>query len=324
MGLGPSVAVCCTVVGIQHLAGMRKQRLHRLPYPRRSIRHHTTPDFLFGNQARFLHLSERLAYLAFPLHLMPTQKVDDAVALQEVQTKALGLAPLALPPRPPCALAPWPWPTAPSAVRPQWPIGPLDPYHQHWTTQTALGPLGKAPLDRRSRGRDISHGEPLGSLGHQRMHTLTTDGNPTQLAKRRRGRVIGSRGHEVGGGLWHITVETARTQAQHLIAGIAAVATVATLAIRALQLEGANHRFNGTSNRGTSCQETLTGGTGPVCSLLFLWVGVLEDQRGSATRALLPQGPERFAHLGSSRLGLGQLGLQPIEPRVKAIMQALA
>src|SRR5262245_66185594 len=170
---------------------MRKQRLHMLPYPFRSIRHHTQPDFLSGNQARFFHLSERLAHVTFGLHLMPTQEVDDTVAIQEVKAKALGLAPLALPPRPPCSLARLTRTAAPSAVRPQRPIGSIDPQHQHWTTKTAPGYLGDAPLDLLSRRHHIQHGEPRGSLGRQRMHTLTTDGNPTQLAKRRRGRVIG-------------------------------------------------------------------------------------------------------------------------------------
>jgi hypothetical protein len=32
--------------------------------------------------------------------------------------------------------------------------------------------------------------------------------------------------------------------------------------------------------------------------MLFLFVGVLNDQLGQATRELLPQGPDRCAHLG--------------------------
>ena len=102
------------------------------------------------------------------------------------------------------------------------------------------------------------------------------------------------------------------------------MATAATRDIRSLKLDGADHRLNGASHRGTSWQEALTSGTGHVRSMLFLFVGVLDDRLGQATRQLLPQGPDRFAHLGSGRLGLWQLGLQPIEPLVKAIMEMLA
>ena len=90
----------------------------------------------------------------------------------------------------------------------------------------------------------------------------------------------------------HIKLEAARTQAQHLIEGIATMATAATIEIRSLKLDGADHRLNGASYRGTSWQEALTSGTGQVRSMLFLFVGVLDDRLGHATRQLLPQGPD--------------------------------
>src|SRR6516164_3866290 len=114
-----------TVVIIEHLTGLGKQCLDVFPYPLSSITDDAQAYLLFRNHTSLFDELEGLAELLLTLHLMPTQHMDDALAIKQIEAKALGLAPLALPPRPPCSLARLTRTAAPSAVRPQRHIGSI-------------------------------------------------------------------------------------------------------------------------------------------------------------------------------------------------------
>ena len=94
-----------TVILIEHLARVRKQGLDVFPYPLGAIGYHTQPHVVFRDEAGLFDLLERLAELLLILYLMPTQEMDDALAIEEIEAKALGVPPLAAPQ---CPLGPLP------------------------------------------------------------------------------------------------------------------------------------------------------------------------------------------------------------------------
>src|SRR5882762_3862255 len=113
---GDLVDVWRTVVIIEHLARLRKQGLDVFPYPFGPIGHHAQPHMPFGNQACVFHLLERLTKFPFVVHLMPTPQMDDAIAIEEIEAKTLGVAPLTAPQRTPGPLPSWTWTMLPRAV----------------------------------------------------------------------------------------------------------------------------------------------------------------------------------------------------------------
>src|SRR5215510_1034988 len=74
--LGHLMEVLRTVVIVEHLTGVGKQRLDMFPDPRGAIAHDTQPHLVFGNQAHVFHLLEGFAKLGLSLHLMPTEQMD--------------------------------------------------------------------------------------------------------------------------------------------------------------------------------------------------------------------------------------------------------
>src|SRR4029450_9231732 len=89
--------VLLTVIIVQPLTGTGKQRLDVFPYPRGSIADDTKPHLIFRNQARFFDLLQGFAKLRLILHLMPTEQMDKAFLIHQIEAKALGIAPLAVP-----------------------------------------------------------------------------------------------------------------------------------------------------------------------------------------------------------------------------------
>jgi hypothetical protein len=71
----------------------------------------------FRNHAGLFDLLEGLAQLLLVLYLMPTEHVDDALAIEQIKTKALGVTPLPPPPSALGALAPVPGTWLPGTVR---------------------------------------------------------------------------------------------------------------------------------------------------------------------------------------------------------------
>jgi hypothetical protein len=105
------------MVIVEHLASMRKQGLDMFPYPLSAIPNHTKPHRVFGNHARLFDLLQGLAQVVVCLHLMPTQDMHDAIAVEQVEAKSLGFAPLVAPLCPSRSLACLAWTAPPSALR---------------------------------------------------------------------------------------------------------------------------------------------------------------------------------------------------------------
>ena len=82
-----------TMVVIEHLTGAGKQGLDVFPYPLSSITDDTQAHLLFGNPTGLFDLLEGLAELLVVLHLMPTEHMDDAVTIQQVEAKPFRIAP---------------------------------------------------------------------------------------------------------------------------------------------------------------------------------------------------------------------------------------
>src|SRR5712691_2726529 len=98
-----------TVGIIEHLTRVGKQGLDVLPYPLGPITDDAQAHLLFRNDAGLFDLLEGLAELLLVLHLMPTEYMDNALAIKQIKTKALGVTPLPPPPSALGTLAPWPF-----------------------------------------------------------------------------------------------------------------------------------------------------------------------------------------------------------------------
>src|SRR5437879_4153263 len=116
MGFGHPMEVLGTVIGIEHLTGLGKQGLDMLPYPLGPITDDAQAHLFFWNHAGLFDLLEGLAELLLILHLMPTEHMDNALAINQVEAKALRVAPLSPPPRSLGTLAPAPLAGLPSTV----------------------------------------------------------------------------------------------------------------------------------------------------------------------------------------------------------------
>src|SRR4029453_7088478 len=98
-----------TVVIIQHLTRLGKQGLDVFPDPLGPITDDAEAHLLFRHHPGIFYLFEGGAELLFVLCLMPTEHMDDALAIQQIEAKALGVTPLPPPPSAPGALAPLPF-----------------------------------------------------------------------------------------------------------------------------------------------------------------------------------------------------------------------
>src|ERR1043166_5476734 len=144
-----------TVVIIEHLTGLGKQCLDVFPYPLGPITDDAQAHLLFWNPPRLFDLFEGLAELRLILHLMPTQHMDDALAIQQVEAKALRVTPLPPPPRAPSPLAPTSFARLPGTVGTGRHIGSINAQHQYRSTKATNGHRGDASLDLLSRRRHI-------------------------------------------------------------------------------------------------------------------------------------------------------------------------
>src|SRR5262245_61237547 len=136
------------VVIIKHLTSVGKQGLDMFPYPLSPITDDAEAHLLFWNYTGLFHLLEGLTKLLLILYLMPTEHMDDALAIQQREAKALRVAPLPPPPCPPGPLAPAPRAGLPGAVGTGRYIGPSMP-----NTKTGRR---KRPADPAAMRRSIS------------------------------------------------------------------------------------------------------------------------------------------------------------------------
>src|SRR5688572_12667516 len=119
-----------TVIIIEHLTRLGKQGLDMLPYPLGPVTDDAEAHLLFRNHTSLLDLLEGRAQLLLVLHLMPTEHMDDALAIQQIEAKALRVTPLPPPPRPLGARAPVPCTSLASTVGPRRHIGAIDAQYQ--------------------------------------------------------------------------------------------------------------------------------------------------------------------------------------------------
>src|SRR5262249_8296358 len=180
VGFGHPMEVLRTVVVIEHLPGLGKQGLHMFPYPLGPITDDTQAHLLFRNDAGLFELLEGCAELLVVLDLMPTEHMDDALTIGEVETKALGIAPLPPPPRALGSRAPAPLAGLPGTVRPGWHIGPVNAEHEDRTAQAPDGHRGDASLDLLTRRRYVQHGQPLSNLVGHGGHPFAPKVHPRQ------------------------------------------------------------------------------------------------------------------------------------------------
>src|SRR5207253_3604280 len=129
--------VLCTVVVIEHLTSLGKQCLDMFPYPLGPITDDAKTHLLFRNHPGLFDLLEGLAELLFVLHLMPTEHMYDALAINQIEAKALCVAPLPPPPRPLGPRVPSSLLGLPSTVGTGRHIGPIDAQHQDRTAKAA-------------------------------------------------------------------------------------------------------------------------------------------------------------------------------------------
>src|SRR6267143_3913934 len=91
------IDVLGAVIVVQDHLGGREQWLDALPDPLGAIGYDTQAEGVFRNQPRVFDLAQGSKQFLMILNLMPTEQMDDAVVIHQVEAKALGFAPLALP-----------------------------------------------------------------------------------------------------------------------------------------------------------------------------------------------------------------------------------
>jgi len=92
-GFGHPMEVLSTVVVIEYLTRVGKQRLDVFPDPLGSITDDAEAHLLFRNEAGLFDLLEGRAELLVALHLMPTEHMDDALTIQQIEAKPFRVTP---------------------------------------------------------------------------------------------------------------------------------------------------------------------------------------------------------------------------------------
>ena len=128
MGLGDPMEVLGTVGILEPLTRVGQQGLDMLPAPRGPITDNAQAPLRFRNHPGLCALLEGRAALRLVLDLMPPEPMDDALAIQPRETKALGVTPL--PPRALGARGPLPYTGLPGTVRPRRHLGAINPQDQ--------------------------------------------------------------------------------------------------------------------------------------------------------------------------------------------------
>src|ERR671924_882285 len=147
VGFGHPMEVLRTVVVIEYLTRLGKQGLDVFPYPLGPITDDTQAHLLFRNHPGLFDLLEGRTELLFVLYLMPTEHMDDALTIEQVEAKALRIAPLSPPPRSLGSRAPAPLAGLPGPVRTGRHIGPINAQHQDRTAKAPCRHRGDASLD---------------------------------------------------------------------------------------------------------------------------------------------------------------------------------
>src|SRR5262249_16626014 len=233
---------------------------------------------LFRNHASLFDVFEGLAELRLILHLMPTQHMDDTLAIKQIEAKAFRIPPLPPPPRPFGPRASWPLLGLSGAVGTHRHIGSIDAQHHHRTAKATSGHRGDAPLDLLARWRHIQHCQALGHLVSHGVHSFAPKRHARQIVNERLGRVIGDFGDQIYRGLVHIELFASRHQTQGVVKGVETRTTSAATEIGALQLHRPHHRLDRAPDLILRLEHTRTPRTAGLLALAFTLVGILDDR----------------------------------------------
>jgi hypothetical protein len=124
-------------------------------------------------------------------YLLPTEQMNDALAIDQIKPKALDLAPLSLPRGSPGPLASLPWATTPSISGASRRVGAINTKNHHGSAPFTRCDLVDARVDLLTRRRHIQHAEGLGRSIRERMHPLTAEVDAGEVVKQGLGLVIG-------------------------------------------------------------------------------------------------------------------------------------
>src|SRR5262245_53132871 len=286
-----------TVVVIEHLTGLGKQGLHMFPYPLGPITDDTQTHLLFRNYAGLFDLLEGCAELLVVLDLMPTEHMDDALTIEEVETKALGIAPLPPPPRSLGSPAPAPLAGLPGTVGPGRHIGPINAQHEDRTAPAPGCHRGDTALDLLARRSHVHHGQTLSNLVGHSGHPFTPKVHPRQITKERLGGLIRHFSNQLHRGVLHIKLFTTRHQPQRVVEGGETHATSAAIKIGALQCDRPHHGLDRAPNVLLYLKQPRTLRTVGLRALAFTFVGLralaftfvglLDNRLGDAPSELL-------------------------------------
>src|SRR5215216_2758823 len=100
--------------------------------------------------------------------------MDDAIAIQQIETKPFGFTPLVAPPRPASAVAGLARATSPSTLRTRRDIPAIHAQHQHRAAKAPCRHLRHTLVNLGTRGCHIPYTEALGYLTRYGVQALTT------------------------------------------------------------------------------------------------------------------------------------------------------
>src|SRR5215510_5001099 len=288
LGFRHLVEVLGTVVIVEHLTRLREHRLDLLPDPLGPIADDAQPHGVLGNQSGIFDLVQGFAHIVVAVHLMPAEHMHDALAIEEIEAKPLGFAPLVVPPGPSGALPCLARAPASRTVGARRDIGPINPQDQYRTAKASGSDLRDAPINLLPRWRHLQHIQALSHLLSERVHALTTDGNATEPPKEPRGRLIQDFGSHIHGSLLDVRLHATHTYAQYLVKRIGPRMAARTIEVGPRKLDSPYHRLDTARHRTTGGQPARTGGTRHRLPTLFLGMRLMHNRLRHPTGQLLP------------------------------------
>ena len=229
MGFGHPLEVLGPVVVMEPLTRLGTQGLDVSSCPLGPITDDAQAYLLSRNHASLFALLEGLAELLLIVHLMPTAPMDDALAINQIEAKALGVPPLAPPPRPfgPRASL------APSGAPGRCRDASAHRLHRCPTPspEGAIDQLTQRRGAARLSSRDGATSNTVGPVGHlvsHGVHPCAPKRHARQIVQERLGRVIRDFSDQICRGLVHIELFASRHQTQGVVEGVETRATSAS------------------------------------------------------------------------------------------------
>ena len=286
------------MVIVEHLAGVRQQRLHVLPSPVGPSAEDTQSHRVLGQPASLWDLLQGFSQGIVTLPLGPAEQMPDAVAVQQVEPKPFSLVPGMALPGATGSIARLPGAAPARAVGAGRSIGPVKPEPQYRTTKATGGPAGPALIHLVTRRGHIQPAESLGALHRAGVQALTPARDATETAKQGRGRLRGDLCREVDRRLLSIELQAPRVPLQHVVEGITAPLAMTTRARRALECHRPHQRLDRSRARRAGLQWTLTRLTVQRSATACVLIMMGTPRLGHACGERRAQPQNRLAHLG--------------------------